>query len=219
MTRVLPFSVLSFETPSFGKLSYVISRDQGAQQHFHFCKSKKNEERNRGRTWGLGGWSTWSAVTSQQPHRSTSRAGWLRENPTFFLLLAWMGAQYYDAKWVRKAGAPWKLWVGLRRPPSTVPPRVRLFGKEARGTNTDRTVYVRGGVGERLLLCRPPHAAGSPWRRWRATPRTSTSRRAIRVPTGTIPLAGRAKWVNDVKNKQAADVLLSLAPVGGAHAA
>ena len=31
--RVALFSVLSFETPSFGKLSYVISRDQGAQQH------------------------------------------------------------------------------------------------------------------------------------------------------------------------------------------
>ena len=30
---------------------------------------------------------------------------------------------------------------------------------------------------------------------------------------------GRANWVNDVKNKQAADVLLSSAPVGGAHAA
>ena len=30
---------------------------------------------------------------------------------------------------------------------------------------------------------------------------------------------GRAKWVNDVNNKQAADVLLASAPVGGAHAA
>ena len=31
---------------------------------------------------------------------------------------------------------------------------------------------------------------------------------------------GRANWVNDVKNKQAADVLLlPSAPVGGAHAA
>ena len=29
----------------------------------------------------------------------------------------------------------------------------------------------------------------------------------------------RANWVNDVKNKQAADVLLPSAPVGGAHAA
>ena len=30
---------------------------------------------------------------------------------------------------------------------------------------------------------------------------------------------GRANWVNDVKNKQAADVLLPSTPVGGAHAA
>ena len=49
-----------------------------------------------------------------------------------------------------------------------------------------------------------------------------TSRRAVRVPTGLNPLPGRANsgnWVNDVKNKQAADVLLPSALVGGAHAA
>ena len=72
-----------------------------------------------------------------------------------------MGAQYSstgDAKWVKKAITRLVLveTLGGIAPPTKQ--FLHVFAKEAAGTNTDRTV-VRGGVGERLLLRRPPHAA------------------------------------------------------------
>jgi len=71
--------------------------------------------------------------------------GWIKTDAGW----KWTGAQYYDAKWVKKAITRLVLVEtlgGMRRPPSsssTCSPRKRV------GTNTDRTV---GGVGERLLL-------------------------------------------------------------------
>ena len=46
-------------------------------------------------------------------------------------------------------------------PTSAIPPTkqfLHVFAKEAAGSKTDRPEY-RGGVGERLLLRCPPHAA------------------------------------------------------------
>ena len=66
-----------------------------------------------------------------------------------------MGAQYYDAKWVKKAITRLVLveTLGGIAPPTKQ--FLHVFAKEAAGTNTDRTVYG-AAVGERLLLRRPP---------------------------------------------------------------
>ena len=45
------------------------------------------------------------------------------------------------------------------------------------------------------------------------------NKQARNTRTNWLNSPERANWVNDVKNKQAADVLLPSAPVGGAHAA
>ena len=63
---------------------------------------------------------------------------------------------------------------------------LHVFAKEAAGTAT-RTGRSTG----RRRRAPPPSSSTtrsrSPWRRWRATPRTSTSRRAIGVKTGSTP--------------------------------
>ena len=47
----------------------------------------------------------------------------------------------------------------------------------------------------------------------------NVNKQARNASTDWLKSPGRANWVNDVKNKQAADVLLPSALVGGAHAA
>ena len=53
----------------------------------------------------------------------------------------WMGAQYYDAKWVKKAITRLVLveTLGGIAPPTKQ--FLHVLAKEAAGTNTDRTVY------------------------------------------------------------------------------
>ena len=53
----------------------------------------------------------------------------------------WTGAQYYDAKWVKKAITRLVLveTLGGIAPPTKQ--FLHVFAKEAAGTNTDRTVY------------------------------------------------------------------------------
>ena len=55
--------------------------------------------------------------------------------------LEWTGAQYYDAKWVKKAITRLVLaeTLGGIAPPTKQ--FLHVFAKEAVGTNTDRTVY------------------------------------------------------------------------------
>ena len=81
--------------------------------------------------------------------------GWIKTDAGW----KWTGAQYYDAKWVKKAIMRLVLveTLGGIAPPTKQ--FLHVFAKEAAGSKTDRTEYVRGGVGERLLLRRPPHAA------------------------------------------------------------
>mmetsp|Transcript_15287 Transcript_15287/g.49932 ORF Transcript_15287/g.49932 Transcript_15287/m.49932 type:complete len:188 (-) Transcript_15287:235-798(-) len=81
--------------------------------------------------------------------------GWVKKNAG----CRWMGAQYYDAKWIKKAITRLVLveTLGGIAPPtkqssSTCSPRKRRAPKHGPDG-------VRGGVGERLLLRRPPHAA------------------------------------------------------------
>ena len=66
--------------------------------------------------------------------------GWVKTDTGW----KWMGAQYYDAKWVKKAITRLVLveTLGGIAPPTKQ--FLHVFAKEAAGTNTDRTVYVRG---------------------------------------------------------------------------
>ena len=84
-----------------------------------------------------------------------------------------MGAQYYDAKWVKKAITRLVLveTLGGIAPPTKQ--FLHVFAKEAAGTNTDRTVYGAASAS----ACPPSSSttrSRSPWRRWLATPTTST---------------------------------------------
>ena len=82
--------------------------------------------------------------------------GWVKTDTGW----KWMGAQYYDAKWVKKAITRLVLveTLGGIAPPTKQ--FLHVFAKEAVGTNQHGPDDgVRGGVGERLLLRRPPHAA------------------------------------------------------------
>ena len=81
--------------------------------------------------------------------------GWVKKNAGW----KWTGAQYYDAKWVKKAITRLVLveTLGGIAPPTKQ--FLHVFAKEAAGSNKHGPDGVRGGVGERLLLRRPPHAA------------------------------------------------------------
>ena len=63
--------------------------------------------------------------------------GWVEKNGS----RKWTGAQYYDAKWVKKAITRLVLveTLGGIAPPTKQ--FLHVFAKEAVGTNTDRTVY------------------------------------------------------------------------------
>ena len=63
--------------------------------------------------------------------------GWVKTDTGW----KWMGAQYYDAKWVKKAITRLVLveTLGGIAPPTKQ--FLHVFAKEAAGTNTDRTVY------------------------------------------------------------------------------
>ena len=85
-----------------------------------------------------------------------------------------------------------------------------MFAKEAVGTNTEEEpgrVCVWGGVGERLLLCRPPLAADLP----------EISMAAVAGDAAeNINKQARTVRTNWIKNKQAANGLsLLLGPSGG----
>ena len=62
--------------------------------------------------------------------------GWVKTDTGW----KWMGAQYYDAKWVKKAITRLVLveTLGGIAPPTKQ--FLHVFAKEAAGTNTDRTV-------------------------------------------------------------------------------
>ena len=106
--------------------------------------------------------------------------GWVKTDTGW----KWMGAQYYDAKWVKKAITRLVLveTLGGIAPPTKQ--FLHVFAKEAAGTNTDRTVY--GAASASASSSSSTTRSRSPRRRWRATPKTSTSRRARSVPTGSL---------------------------------
>ena len=98
-----------------------------------------------------------------------------------------MGAQYYDAKWVKKAITRLVLveTLGGIAPPTKQ--FLHVFAKEAVGTNMDRTVYWAASASASSFVVHHTQqismAAGGA--RWRATPKTSTSRCALCAPTGS----------------------------------
>ena len=67
-----------------------------------------------------------------------SAEGWIKTDAGSW---KWTGAQYYDAKWVKKAITRLVLveTLGGIAPPTKQ--FLHVFAKEAAGTNTDRTVY------------------------------------------------------------------------------
>ena len=131
-----------------------------------------------------------------------------------------MGAQYYDAKWVKKAITRLVLveTLGGIAPPTKQ--FLHVFAKEAAGTNTDRTVYGAASAS----ACPPSSSttrSRSPMGSMAAVAgdANNINKQARNTRINWLNSPERANWVNDVKNKQAADVLLPSAPVGGAHAA
>ena len=104
-----------------------------------------------------------------------------------------MGAQYYDAKWAKKEGhnAAGARGTWMETLEGIAPPTkqfLHVFAKEAAGTNTDRTVYVRGGVGESASSFVVHHtqqismaAVAGDGRPYRLAPRTGPSTLHVRI--------------------------------------
>ena len=124
----------------------------------------------------------------------------------------WLGAQYYDAKWVKKAITRLVLveTLGGIAPPTKQ--FLHVFAKQGGGGHQHGPDGVRGGVGERLLLVAPPHANHT----------QQISKAAVAGDADNINKQARKErtdWINKQKNKQATNGFLSSAPVGGARAA
>ena len=129
-----------------------------------------------------------------------------------------MGAQYYDAKWVKKAITRLVLvetlfgWHCAAH--QAVPPRVR----QGSGGHQHGPDGVRGGVGERLLhrmyvciLRRPPHT--------RSRSPCTMGMAAVAGDAENINKQARKMRTNWVAHKQTADGFLRSAAVEGARTA
>ena len=139
----------------------------------------------------------------QRRPRSTDHArgkGWIKTDAGW----KWTGAQYYDAKWVKKAITRLVLveTLGGIAPPTKQ--FLHVFAKEAAGTNTDRTVYGAASASASSFVVHHTQ---------------QISMAAVAGDAENINKQARKMRTNWIKNKQAANGLLSSAPVGGARAA
>ena len=93
---------------------------------------------------------------------------------------------------------------------------LHAFAKEAVGTNTDRTVYGAASASASSFVV---HHTQQISMAAVAGDAENINKQARNARADWVKSPGRANWVNDVKNKQAADVLLPSAPVEGARTA
>ena len=133
----------------------------------------------------------------------------------------WMGAQYYDAKWAKIPSAKKAITrlVLVETLGGIAPPTkqfLHVFAKEAAGSKTDRTVYGAASASASSFVV---HHTQQISKAAVAGDAENINKQARNTRPNGLNSPERANWVNDVKNKQAADVLLPSAPVGGAHAA
>ena len=97
----------------------------------------------------------------------------------------WTGAQYYDAKWVKKAITRLVLveTLGGIAPPTKQ--FLHVFAKEAAGINTDRTVYGAASASASSFVVHHTQQISMAAVAGDAEKQTSTSRRALCAPTGS----------------------------------
>ena len=103
----------------------------------------------------------------------------------------WTGAQYYDAKWVKKAITRLVLveTLGGIAPPTKQ--FLHVFAKEAAGTNTDRTVYGAASASASSFVVHHTQ---------------QISKAAVAGDAENINKQARKErtdWINKQKNKQA----------------
>ena len=155
-----------------------------------------------------GAWPSGGRTARPLAGRSTGKGwvkdhaygdGWVKKHAGW----KWTGAQYYDAKWVKKAITRLVLLETLGGIAPPTKQFLHVFAKEAVGTNTDR----RRCMGRRRRA--PPPLSSSttrsrsPWRRWRATPKPSTSRRArTKMRTNLINSPERECQLGQRQDKQ-----------------
>ena len=125
----------------------------------------------------------------------------------------WTGAQYYDAKWVKKAITRLVLveTLGGIAPPTKQ--FLHVFAKEAAGTNTDRTVYGAASASASSFVV---HHTQQISMAAVAGDAENINKQARNERKDWLNSPARANWV---KNKQEANGFLRSAPVGGARAA
>ena len=116
----------------------------------------------------------------------------------------WTGAQYYDAKWVKKAITRLVLveTLGGIAPPTKQ--FLHVFAKEAAGSKTDRTEYGAASASASSFVVHHTQ---------------QISMAAVAGDADNINKQARTVRTNWIKNKQAANGFLRSAPVGGARAA
>ena len=121
-----------------------------------------------------------------------------------------MGAQYYDAKWVKKAITRLVLvkTLGGIAPPTKQ--FLHVFAKEAAGTNTDRTVYGAASASASSFVVHHTQQISNATNAAVAGDADNINKQARKE---------RTDWINKQTDKQATNGFLSSAPVGGARAA
>lgn len=132
-----------------------------------------------------------------------------------------LGAQYYDAKWVKKAITRLVLVETLG---GIAPPtkqflhvyRVRQGSGGHQHGPSDRTVYGAASASASSFVV---HHTQQISMAAVAGDAENINKQALNTRINWLNSPERANWVNDVKNKQAADVLLPSAPVEGARTA
>ena len=126
--------------------------------------------------------------------------GWVEKNGS----RKWTGAQYYDAKWVKKAITRLVLveTLGGIAPPTKQ--FLHVFAKEAAGTNTDRTVYGAASASASSFVVHHTQ---------------QISMAAVAGDAENINKQARKMRTNWVTNKQTADGFLRSAAVEGARTA
>ena len=135
--------------------------------------------------------------------------GWVKTDTGW----KWMGAQYYDAKWVKKAITRLVLveTLGGIAPPTKQ--FLHVFAKEAAGINTDRTVYGAASASASSFVV---HHTQQISMAAVAGDAENINKQARNGRKDWLNSPARANWV---KNKQVANGFLRSAPVGGARAA
>ena len=135
--------------------------------------------------------------------------GWVKKNAGW----KWMGAQYYDAKWVKKAITRLVLveTLGGIAPPTKQ--FLHVFAKEAAGSKTDRTEYGAASASASSFVV---HHTQQISMAAVVGDAENINKQARNKRKDWLNSPARANWV---KNKQEANGFLRSAPVGGARAA